>query len=193
MKYVLNQAWDSFFNKESAEVRQGLRMWFRPFSPVGRYGISLRFTDWRYKNSTPPNGEWQYLTAGILRLSEDSALMFTLLTNSVDDEDYHKLLDYITAFAIPEKGNPGWKVADGAVANRVASKAFSEHYPAESLVHQRPYSVVLKGTKWLVHGNLWGQHLDGVAEAEIDGTSGQVLRISHGISTCEKANAHLSD
>lgn len=179
MKCFLNKTWSSVFTG-SEEKRQGLPMRIRPFAPVGRYGFALRFTDWRYVNITPPIGQWRYLTAGILRLSDDSVLMFDLLTDSVDDAAYHKLLNYITAFAIPESGHYGWKVTDGGAANLIASKAFDKHYPAELLVHQRPYSVVLQETTWLVHGNPWGGNLDDVVEAEIDGETGQVLRITHG-------------
>lgn len=177
-KRFLNRSNAAIF-RESLEKERKLRVQVRPFAPFGRYGYAVRFTDRRYAAEVPSKGEWKYLTAGILRLSPDSVLSFSLLTNSVDNEAYLKLLDYIAAFTTPEKGDEGWTI-DGAAANRIATEEFAKRYPEESLAPQRPYTVVREGKNWLVHGNQWILRPGGVAEAEIDGATGKVLRVSHG-------------
>jgi len=50
------------------------------------------------KKSTIPPGEYKYLTRGMVRLSKDSALGFSLMTNDVTSPDYKKMMDYIFGF-----------------------------------------------------------------------------------------------
>jgi len=63
------------------------------------YGSYTVFTDADVvKKSTIPPGEYKYLTRGMVRLSKDSALGFSLMTNDVTSPDYQKMLDYIFGF-----------------------------------------------------------------------------------------------
>lgn len=50
------------------------------------------------KKSTIPPGEYKYLTRGMVRLSKDSALGFSLMTNDVTSPDYKNLLKYVYGF-----------------------------------------------------------------------------------------------
>lgn len=152
----------------------------RTFAPRGRFGFAMRITDAKYANRTPPAEEWKYLTSGIFRCGRDSALLFTLMTNSIDDAEYAGLLDFVASLAIPEQGEAGWKVASAADAYRIAEAEFARRYPGKSLAAQRPYSVERKGTRWIVTGNMWRLSPGGVARAEIDGESGKVLLVTHG-------------
>lgn len=179
MKYSLNRRTQQFFMESLERVRKEHIM-VRSFAPFGRFGFAVRFTDRKYADEKPTAGEWKYLTCGLFRLSEDSVLLFTLMTNTIDDASYVSLLDYIAAFQHPEIGEKNWKVANGKQAAEIASAEFAKKYPAESLLRQRPYTVVLRNGKWLVHGNMWWLYPGGVAEAEIDGATGKVLRITHG-------------
>jgi hypothetical protein len=47
----------------------------------------------------PRPGEFKYITRGMIRLSPDSALGFSLMTNDVDSPDYKKMLDFICGLA----------------------------------------------------------------------------------------------
>lgn len=152
----------------------------RTFAPRGRFGFAMRITDAKYANRTPPAEEWKFLTSGIFRCGRDSALLFTLMTNSIDDAEYAGLLDFVASLAIPEQGEAGWKVASAADAYRIAEAEFARRYPGNSLAAQRPYSVERKGTRWIVTGNMWRLSPGGVARAEIDGESGKVLLVTHG-------------
>lgn len=161
---------------ESLERQKKIPYHNRSFTPAGRFGYVTRSTD---KKSPLPAGEWKYLTIGLCRLSNDSVMAFTLLTNSLDDQEYVKLLDYIASFIVPEPGEKGWKVADAAEANKIASAEFAKRYPESDLLPQRPYSVKREGTKWIVDGNMWILRLGGCAHAEIDGPSGKILEVIH--------------
>lgn len=179
MKRVFQKTMLPLFN-ESLEKQKRLRVQVRPFTPKGRYGYAMRITDKKYENSQPPLDEWKYLTSGLFRIGDDSVLMFSLMTNTVDDAQYLELLDYVAAFAIPEKGDKGWKVQTAIDAYKIADAEFTKRYPAESLRSQKPYSVAKKGNKWIVWGNMWILSPGGVATAEIDGATGEILSITHG-------------
>ena len=75
----------------------------RTFAPRGRFGFAMRITDAKYANRTPPAEEWKFLTSGIFRCGRDSALLFTLMTNSIDDAEYAGLLDFVASLAIPRR------------------------------------------------------------------------------------------
>jgi hypothetical protein len=49
------------------------------------------------KTQIPPD-EYKYLTRGMVRLSKDSVLGFSLMTNDVTTSDYNKLMEYIYHF-----------------------------------------------------------------------------------------------
>lgn len=179
MKRIFQKTMVPFFN-ESLEKQNKVRVQVRPFSPFGRFGFAMRISDKKYADSEPPADEWKYLTSGAFRAGNDSVLMFSLMTNTVDDQAYLDLLDYIAAFAIPEKGDNGWKVASAAEAYKIAEQEFAKRYSPESLMTQKPYSVSREGGKWRVWGNMWVLHPGGVAMAEIDGATGEVLSVTHG-------------
>ena len=117
---------------ESLETQRKILVAMRTFAPRGRFGYAMRITDARYAEKLPPQEEWKFLTSGLFRVGKDSALMFTLLTNSVDDAEYAELLDYIASLAIPERGESGWKVPTAADAYRIAEAEFARRYPAEN-------------------------------------------------------------
>ncbi|MEN6367829.1 MAG: hypothetical protein ABFC88_13555 [Thermoguttaceae bacterium] len=65
----------------------------------GRYGFSTVLTDKELANQTTiPAGQFKYITRGMIRLSPDSALGFSLMTNSLDSTEYKELMDYIASF-----------------------------------------------------------------------------------------------
>lgn len=75
----------------------------KKLSAKGWYGWYTVLTDAKLANrSTIPNGEFRYLTRGMVRLSPDSALGFSLMTNELDTPKYNELFDYICSF-IKEK------------------------------------------------------------------------------------------
>lgn len=161
---------------KSLERKKKIPYHNRSFTPAGRFGYVTRSTD---KKSPLPVGEWMYATMGFCRVSNDSVMGFVLLTNSLDDQEYVKILDYIASFIVPEPGEKGWKVADAAEANKIASAEFAKRYPESDLLTQRPYSVKREGTKWIVDGNMWNLTKGGCAHAEIDGPSGKILEVGH--------------
>ena len=65
----------------------------------GWYGWYTVFTDAKLANKTKiPEGEFKYMTRGMVRLSPDSALGFSIMTNELDTPEYEKLFDYICSF-----------------------------------------------------------------------------------------------
>lgn len=65
----------------------------------GTYGYYTILTDKELVNQqTIPNGEFIYMTRGMIRLSEDSALGYSIMTNDIDSKLYQELLDYIYGF-----------------------------------------------------------------------------------------------
>ncbi|MBR4517908.1 MAG: SEL1-like repeat protein [Victivallales bacterium] len=174
-------AWE----KNSVERTQSKVFPLRRFAPSGRYGCAVRLTDKRFHGwwaATPPEGEegeWKYVTVGICRAGEGTGLAFNLLTNSVDDEKYVELLEYIGSLMIPEPGEDGWKISDGAIAAKLAQEEFARRYPAEELLPQRPYSVMREQDKWIVTGNKWQDSPGGRVYLEIDGTTGEISKVTN--------------
>jgi len=68
-----------------------------PVKPM--YGFLTVLTDAEEarKNTHAP-GEFKYLTRGMVRLSKDTALGFSLMTNDTDSQEYKKLLGYVYSF-----------------------------------------------------------------------------------------------
>lgn len=65
----------------------------------GTYGYYTILTDAEVagkKNLAP--GEFKYLTRGMVRLSKDSALGFSVMTNDINSADYKKLINYVYGF-----------------------------------------------------------------------------------------------
>jgi hypothetical protein len=68
------------------------------------YGWYTVLTDAKLANLlTIPEGEFKYITRGMVRLSQDSVLGFSLMTNTLETEEYKKAFDYILSFV---KGVP---------------------------------------------------------------------------------------
>ena len=65
----------------------------------GWYGCYTVFTDKDLAAAgTVPEGQFKFMTRGMIRLSPDSALGFSLMTNAVDTPTYKELLDYVYSF-----------------------------------------------------------------------------------------------
>ena len=165
---------------ESYEKAQGKPLVPRAFAPGGRCGCALRLTANRWVGRTPPpeETEGKFVTCGLFRIGENSALFFQLWTNSVDDAAYHELLDFIVALTIPERGDPAWKLSDAAKALETAKREFPKHYPAAELSVMRPYNVIRTEKGWRVYGSRWGA--DGTVEMDLDGATGAVLGVRRG-------------
>lgn len=179
MKEFLKESTVKFY-MDSLEKEKKEGIYCRDFTAAGRFGYVTRFTDKKYQGDTPvPPEEWRYLTVGAFRLSNNSMMVFTLLTNTIDDKDYVELLEYIGSFTFSEEGEKGWKVADAREAYKIAATEFAKKYPEDSLQRQMPYSVRRDGTKWIVTGNMWHLTPGGCAYAEIDGPTGKILKLTH--------------
>lgn len=167
---------------ESYEKAQGKPLVPRAFAPGGRCGVALRLTSARWFGKTPPpeETEGKFVTCGLFRIGENSALFFQLWTNSVDDAAYHELLDFIVALTIPERGDPAWKLSDAAKALETAKREFPKHYPAAELSVMRPYNVIRTEKGWRVYGARWGSGTGGSIEMDLDGATGTVLEVRRG-------------
>lgn len=71
---------------------------------AGTYGCYVVLTDAETaKKKKPEPGEFKYLTRGLVRLSSDSALGFSLMTNSIDSPEYRELVNYVRSFIKPKE------------------------------------------------------------------------------------------
>jgi hypothetical protein len=69
------------------------------------YGFYTILTDADVaKNSEPAPGEFKYMTRGMVRLSKDSVLGFSIMSNSTSSKTYQALLDYVYSFVKPRIG-----------------------------------------------------------------------------------------
>ncbi len=74
----------------------------QPLNHRGRYGCYTVLSDARLAEvSQVPAGQFKFITRGMMRLSTDSALGFSLMTNEVTSKDYKALLDYVLGFVQP--------------------------------------------------------------------------------------------
>lgn len=63
------------------------------------YGFFTVLTDADVARKAQPGPrEFKYLTRGMVRLSENSALGFSIMSNDIDSANYRKLLDYVFSF-----------------------------------------------------------------------------------------------
>jgi len=70
------------------------------------YGYYTILTDAAVlKKSVPASGEFKYMTRGMVRLSKDSVLGFSIMSNSTNSKTYKALLDYVYSFVKLEIGN----------------------------------------------------------------------------------------
>jgi hypothetical protein len=74
--------------------------------PIKRtYGFFTVLTDEDVaKKAVPAAGEFKYMTRGMVRLSKDSVLGFSIMSNSTGSKTYKSLLDYVYSFVNPEAG-----------------------------------------------------------------------------------------
>jgi hypothetical protein len=78
---------------------------FEPLTNKGWYGFKTRITDPSLVNVKPiPPGQFLYIVRGMIRLSKESALGFSLMTNDTESAETAELLKYIYGFA-KEKGS----------------------------------------------------------------------------------------
>jgi hypothetical protein len=75
---------------------------------------------------------------------------------------------------------PEGYVPNQRVAIAIADAVLRPIYGDKDVDRQLPLTATLNGTKWTVVGNLQNRALGGVALAEIDRSSGAILRVSHG-------------
>lgn len=69
------------------------------FTSKGSYGFINILTDKELANQTTlEEGQFKYLSRGMVRLSKDSALGFSLMTNEIKTHKYNELTDYILEF-----------------------------------------------------------------------------------------------
>lgn len=71
----------------------------------GRFGFQMVLTDAQFAGGkNPPAGEFKYLIPGMIRLSDDSAIAFVLMCNSLEGKPRTEAMDYITRFVKPVRG-----------------------------------------------------------------------------------------
>ena len=76
----------------------------KQLNPKGWYGCYTILTDKQLALApSVPKGEFKYISRGMIRLSPDSALGFSLMTNALDTPQYTDLLEYICSFAKEKK------------------------------------------------------------------------------------------
>lgn len=113
------------------------------------YGSYTVFTDADVvKKSTIPPGEYKYLTRGMVRLSKDSALGFSLMTNDVTSPDYQKMLDYIFGFVKDSAKKDSTKPAAEASQQPQASAAPTEVHAEPTQAKAQNANATLPTRKW---------------------------------------------
>lgn len=164
---------------ESHEKAQGRPLVFREFAPAGRTGFAVRMAAARWVGKTPPfdDPEGKYVTCGLFSIGDNTAIFFQLWTRAIDDALYVELLNMIVELTKPELGQPDWEVSTGGVAAQFAAREFAKRLPEEELAGQRPLVVHRRGGSWIVRGARW-EGTKAVAEIEIDGATGKILRLS---------------
>jgi hypothetical protein len=76
----------------------------KDLNPKGWYGCYTVLTDAELAGKPEiPKGQFKYMTRGMVRLSPDSALGFSLMTNELDSPQYKELFDYILSFVKPKE------------------------------------------------------------------------------------------
>ena len=68
------------------------------------YGYYTTLTDAELsKKSSIPTDEYKYMTRGMVRLSDDSVLGFSIMSNDINSDEYRKLTNYIYSFVKNQK------------------------------------------------------------------------------------------
>lgn len=76
-----------------------------PLSITGLYGFVTVITDKDLaRHETVEPGQFRYITRGMIRLTRDSALGFSLMTNELRSPLYRHLMQYVLTFAHQESG-----------------------------------------------------------------------------------------
>jgi hypothetical protein len=76
----------------------------KPVQVKSTYGFYTVLTEAEAAGkATSDRAEYKYLTWGMVRLTKDSALGFSVMTTDVDSEDYRKLLNYVYGFIKPRE------------------------------------------------------------------------------------------
>jgi hypothetical protein len=71
----------------------------QPVPIKSTYGYYTIMTDVEVAaKPVPDQGEYKYMTRGMVRLSSDSVLGFSIMSNDVNSVGYKKLLDYVFGF-----------------------------------------------------------------------------------------------
>jgi hypothetical protein len=84
----------------SSIVEKSITM--RPMPVASTFGFYTILTDAEVANKAKPAArEFKFLTRGMVRVSKNTALGFSLMTNDVDSADYRRLFDYVGSFVKP--------------------------------------------------------------------------------------------
>jgi hypothetical protein len=71
----------------------------KSISIKSKFGFLTVLTDAEVaQKATPMPDEFKYLTRGMVRLSKDSVLGFSIMSNDTESSEYKQLLDYVYAF-----------------------------------------------------------------------------------------------
>jgi hypothetical protein len=78
-----------------------------PITNKGWYGFRTKITDASLVGAKAiPDGEFLYIIRGMIRLSKDSALGFSLMTNEPSSAETAEILAYIYGFAKERESQP---------------------------------------------------------------------------------------
>lgn len=95
-EFVIRSAQRYLISSVEKEIR------LQPINHRGRYGFYTVLTDAVLADlPTVPEGKFKFATRGMVRLSTDSALGFSLMTNEVNTKEYRELMDYVLSFVQP--------------------------------------------------------------------------------------------
>ena len=97
MKASLNKYIEQFLADSVEKKADPVRM-----DVQGRFGFQMILTDAKFADGkNPPAGEFKYMIPGMLRLTDDSAIMFVLMCNDPQGKPRTEAMDYITGFVKP--------------------------------------------------------------------------------------------
>jgi hypothetical protein len=79
----------------------------RAVSAPQTFGYYAVITDKKWANTQhPPKGEYKFMTRGMYRTTEDTALGFSIMTNDVSSKEYESLLTYVYSFVNNTSNQP---------------------------------------------------------------------------------------
>jgi hypothetical protein len=127
----------------------------------GWYGWYIVLTDAELATKSKiPDGEFKYMVRGMVRLSRDSALGFSFMTNELDTPGYKKLFDYILSFIKEKKGSNKPDASNGiAMSAKLSASSYAVGKDIRITVtikNNRQNSIVIKEghllARFLVNG-----------------------------------------